>query len=692
MKNWPDFSRNLMSPRITLAVILLAIASTTMIAAEGSPSLFLVDGTFQGLWSRIFQVDPDSGALQLRADLGTAYTPMLGMAAASGTILYLTGSDGGPDDLCAGDIACLLIRVELDPLFTTPTLVQVIGPLMVGGVMVPGITGLTFRNDGRLYAVSQTTGGLYTVDPNTAEATLIGIVDIPVHGGDITFDGSDRLWLWANIGAGSGIYQIDPETAHASVFDLTPGLDLAGMAAVGHGQSIRGARTANDRLYEIDTTVGLTGVFHPLTLDGAPFDHSRGDLDSPYCEGDAGCADQEVCTTDVCGPGGCNHPPVADGEVCNDGDLCTQVDSCQSGACAGGSPVVCAAPDACHDPGICDPNSGNCENAPLKPDGTPCDDGNPCTQVDNCQSGTCVGGAPPDCAATDACHDPGTCNPATGACEAGAPKPDGTQCDDTNACTQVDSCQAGACVGTSPVICTAADACHDPGTCIPATGTCEAGAPKPDGTQCDDTNGCTQVDSCQTGACVGTSPVICTAADACHNPGTCDTATGLCGAGGELPNGTSCSDGNICTQQDACQAGVCLGGPPSDQDDDGHVDALCGGNDCLDANPFVWLSPFEVTNLSVNPGSSTSVDWDDQNVLAGPETTFNLASGKIADLKGPGFSQSECLMSAGGNSYTDARPDPLLGAGYWYLARAQNLCGIGTFGNSQRDNGIPPCP
>src|SRR4029450_10546869 len=103
---------------------------------------------------------------------------------------------------------------------------------MDGGVVVPGITGLTFRNDGRLYAVSQTNGGLYTIDLNTAEATLIGIVDIPVHGGDITFDGSDRLWLWANIGAGSGIYQVDPETAHTTVFDLSPGLGMGGTAAL----------------------------------------------------------------------------------------------------------------------------------------------------------------------------------------------------------------------------------------------------------------------------------------------------------------------------------------------------------------------------------------------------------------------------------------------------------------------------
>ncbi|MFI5041954.1 MAG: hypothetical protein ACHQNA_08935, partial [Acidimicrobiales bacterium] len=39
----------------------------------------------------------------------------------------------------------------------------------------------------------------------------------------------------------------------------------------------------------------------------------------------------------------------------------------------------------------------------------------------------------------------------------------GGACSDANACTQTDTCQAGACVGTNPVICTALDQCHDVG-------------------------------------------------------------------------------------------------------------------------------------------------------------------------------------------------------------------------------------
>jgi hypothetical protein len=49
----------------------------------------------------------------------------------------------------------------------------------------------------------------------------------------------------------------------------------------------------------------------------------------------------------------------------------------------------------------------------------------------------------------------------------------GTTCDDGNTCTQTDQCNSsGACVGSNPVVCTAQDPCHVPGMCNPATGTC----------------------------------------------------------------------------------------------------------------------------------------------------------------------------------------------------------------------------
>ena len=123
-------------------------------------------------------------------------------------------------------------------------------------------------------------------------------------------------------------------------------------------------------------------------------------------------------------------------------------------------------------------------------DGTPCDDGNPCTTNETCQSGSCVGSVAPN----------------------------GTACDDGNACTQTDTCQSGTCTGSNPVICTALDPCHDSGVCYTGTGVCSNPA-KPDGTACDDGIVCTQTDACQAGVCVGTA--------------------------------ISCDDGNPCTD-DAC--------------------------------------------------------------------------------------------------------------------------------------------
>src|SRR4051812_25897855 len=102
-------------------------------------------------------------------------------------------------------------------------------------------------------------------------------------------------------------------------------------------------------------------------------------------------------------------PGQPDGTPCDDGDACTQTDTCQSDVCTGANPVVCTAIDACHVSGNCDPGNGICSN-PEKPNGSACNDADACTQTDTCQGGTCVGGNPVICAAGDDCHDPSSCD------------------------------------------------------------------------------------------------------------------------------------------------------------------------------------------------------------------------------------------------------------------------------------------
>src|SRR3989442_15430456 len=102
--------------------------------------------------------------------------------------------------------------------------------------------------------------------------------------------------------------------------------------------------------------------------------------------------------------------------------------------------------------------------------------------------------------------------------------PDGTACDDSDACAQTDPCQAGVCTGGNPVTCTAADQCHTVGTCDPATGIC-SNPNAADGTACDDSDACTQTDTCQAGVCTGSNPVTYTASEHVRTPGTSDPPT-----------------------------------------------------------------------------------------------------------------------------------------------------------------------
>jgi hypothetical protein len=180
----------------------------------------------------------------------------------------------------------------------------------------------------------------------------------------------------------------------------------------------------------------------------------------------------------------------------------------------------------------CDHASRTCSHVPAT-NGTTCNDSNACTRTDTCQAGVCVGANPKTCVASDQCHAAGTCDPATGQCS-NPVVADGTACTDYDLCTQTDVCQAGACVGGNPIICTAIDACHLVGTCEPTTGVC-SNPPK--------------------------NAAVCTPVDQCTTAGTCDPVSGACTTPAK-GDGTACNDGSACTQTDVCASGVCTGGNP----------------------------------------------------------------------------------------------------------------------------------
>lgn len=241
----------------------------------------------------------------------------------------------------------------------------------------------------------------------------------------------------------------------------------------------------------------------------------------------ASCEDNHACTTDTCNSGNvCSHSaiqgcvencPTGQNSECSDNEFCT-IDKCVHFQCQ-----------------LTD-----------RPEHTPCNDANACTATDECLAGVCTGLDPKQCTVKGQCYDLGQCNPTTGVCTDPV-KPLGTPCNDGDLCSQTDTCDAGVCKGGNKVVCTALDQCHNKGTCAPATGLC-SNPTKANGTTCNDGDLCTQTDTCQAGACTGGSPVVCPAGpDACHIR-TCDVGTGQCGD----EHFNTCDDANPCTTDGIC--------------------------------------------------------------------------------------------------------------------------------------------
>jgi hypothetical protein len=87
-------------------------------------------------------------------------------------------------------------------------------------------------------------------------------------------------------------------------------------------------------------------------------------------------------------------------------------------------------------------------------------------------------------------------------------------------------------------------------------------APANDGSQCDDGLYCTENDACQSGVCVGGTQKFCPSPDSCH-VGACDEGKKSCGSA-PGNDGASCDDGDPCTYSGTCSAGTCSKGPAVD--------------------------------------------------------------------------------------------------------------------------------
>lgn len=259
----------------------------------------------------------------------------------------------------------------------------------------------------------------------------------------------------------------------------------------------------------------------------------------------------------------------------------------------------------------CDDDDVTIEEIDLLPDcleGEPCDDGNVCTHGDRCIEGTCTG-ENLACADENPCTDD-SCDPLTGCVFHTNTLP----CDDQEPCTVGDHCTDGVCLGTSvDCQCNAdsdcdslddGDACTgtlicnrqllpfrcevDPSTvsicddlvpaenqcqtvaCDPETGNCFLASIR-DGEPCSDGDNCTLDDQCDAGVCKPGALFSCPDDNPCTDD-LCDSTVGCL----HVPNADSCDDGSVCTQVDACVDGQCVGAQPLPCDDDN----LCTNDLC----------------------------------------------------------------------------------------------------------------
>ncbi len=380
-------------------------------------------------------------------------------------------------------------------------------------------------------------------------------------------------------------------------------------------------------------------------LDGACVGLCACTLDA-HCEG----AIEEVppCMRPACINFECylEIDPAAEGEGCEDGDLCTTGDTCQAGTCMSGEPVECdtgASADCALSE--CNPSNGQCQVA-YAGDGTGCDDGDPCTEDDICDGAGLCGGSAKDCGSfTDACN--------TAACVAGVCEKSATpdeSCDDLQSCTVGDVCDAaGVCKGEwdaslEGCVCVGDESCDDaldctqdtcavtgecvhepkPGTCLVAgvcyddgdsqadnvclvcapedsqtalesvscddhlactTDSCDPAqgcvATPNDALPCSDGDACTHDDHCDAGVCAST--VECASDGDCpESANPCVAAVCQCGLCAEVPgtDGVACDDGAWCTVDDACVGGACQPGQPLDCSEAG--DSVCVVGVCDD--------------------------------------------------------------------------------------------------------------
>lgn len=376
----------------------------------------------------------------------------------------------------------------------------------------------------------------------------------------------------------------------------------------------------------VDREVTLACAPDQCTIDGACWDNGAVDPTNPCL------ACVVLVAADRLSPN--------DAGACDDGDRCTHGDVCRDGACVG-APRDCADDNPCTLDG-CDPTDGACTYAPAP---------------DKCGEDPCAAETPPDCDDDNVCTDD-RCEPWVGCVNAPVPEPAAdaapVACDDGDPCTSADACVDGECRGAAPTDCddgdlctidlcrggpeggcehrSIASLCKDDNPCTDERCEPDQGCIYPFNTDpCTDDSLCTANDTCASGVCVGT-PVPFDDGNPCTDD-ACDPLLGVINAPNRLP----CDDLDACTVGDYCADAVCRSGATPLPCDDANV---CTDDACDPASGCTFTNHTRVCN-DQNACTSAdrcaggdclgqTVDCDDDNACT--LDSCNTASGCVNEL------------------------------------------------------------
>jgi MYXO-CTERM domain-containing protein len=300
-----------------------------------------------------------------------------------------------------------------------------------------------------------------------------------------------------------------------------------------------------------------------------------------------------ACPSDAFRPS--SYECRASAGVCDAAESCTGSSAaCPLDAFLPSSTQCRASAGVCDAAESCTGSSAACPLDAFLPSSTQCRaSAGPCDLAENCT------GTGPSCpvdaflpsstvcrASTGECDPAESCTGSSAACPANAYAPNGSECG-SRFCNSLDwrmqTCQTGACTGSSLLQgCNDGNVCTTD-SCAPATGCAYADNTLP----CPDGNLCNGDEVCAGGACQPGTPLDCDDHDVCTDDG-CDPGLG-CTA---TDNTEACDDGDACTTNDTCGGGVCAG-LPLDGDGDTYGPLACGGFDCDDTDPAVNPGAFE---------------------------------------------------------------------------------------------------